>query len=130
MLAGASEITILGADGDRADLLRQLLAENAGKPKLRVKEVYPRTYLRALDSRCGVIHLVASGGGALQLGGRASGGQSLFTAEAFRLYLDHLLSEGRLVIQLTDERDLCCSFGAAFSLPQRTEKYRLRQYGI
>ncbi len=116
VLGGANEITVLESDAGRADALRQLLPLSRGQTRVRLAVQAPRTYLQASRSGYDVIYLVVPSTGAAQLGGRAAAGASLLTAEAFSSYLNHLRPEGRLVLQLQDERDLFRAFGTAFAI--------------
>ena len=116
VLGGANEITVLESDPGRADALRQLPPLSGGRTRVRLVVQDPRTYLQASQSQYDVIYVVVPSAGAAQLGGRAVAGASLLTAEAFSSYLNHLQPEGRLVLQLTDERDLFRAFGTAFAI--------------
>ncbi len=116
VLGGADEITVLENDPGRADALRQLPPLSEGRTPVRLVAQDPRTYLQASQSRYDLIYVVVPSTGAAQLGGRATAGASLLTAEAFSSYLNHLRPEGRLVLQLTGERDLFRAFGTAFAI--------------
>ena len=116
VLGGANEITVLESDPGRADVLRQLPPLSGGRTRVRLVAQDPRTYLQESQSRYDLIYVVAPRAGAAQLGGRAVAGASLLTAEAFSSYLNHLQPEGRLVLQLTGERDLFRAFGTAFAI--------------
>ncbi len=116
VLGGANEITVLESDPGRADALRQLPPLSGGRTQVRLVAQDPRTYLQASQSRYDVVYVVVPSAGAAQLGGRAVAGASLLTTEAFSSYLNHLQPEGRLVVQLTDERDLFRAFGTAFAI--------------
>ena len=116
VLGGANEITVLESNPGRADALRQLPPLSGDRTRVRLVAQDPRTYLQESESRYDLIYVVVPSAGAAQLGGRAVAGTSLLTAEAFSSYLNHLQPEGRLVLQLTGERDLFRAFGTAFAI--------------
>lgn len=120
LAAGAKEVVAAEVSPGLIDAGRRFSGVSVlDQPSVRLVNLDGRTFLRTTREQFDLIYVSLPVAGAVPFGG-ATPGSYLHTLEAFDDYLDGLRQDGRLAMQLTDERDLTRAFNTAFqSLTRR-----------